>query len=228
MSRLDVVDRSIAFHGGPRYENSSLALDLCSKSGCARLEVDRRGGLFDYRVEAETGTGAIRRARVTNDRVEEFLDGQRRPVDADRAARLTDWVMQRVYFTFLPYKLNDPGVWKEDLGIEDWDGQRLHRVKVTFTPGSSTDADDEFTFWFDPQTARLELFAYSYLRSGGGLRFRRLTNFRRAAGILVFDQENFGIDGPNQSVDSITPDFVRSRMRHVSTVTLNNLRSLDP
>ena len=111
----------------------------------------------------------------------------------------------------------------EDRGLEGWDGRELRKIKVTFEPGTSTDADDEFLYWFDPETARLESFAYRYRRDQGGLRFRRLGNYRRVGGILYFGQDNLGIEGPGLAVDRVTPESVRT-MRHVSTVTLDKIR----
>ncbi len=96
-------------------------------------------------------------------------------------------------------------------------------MRVTFVPGSSTDAEDVFLFWFDPASARLEQFAYSFTRGEGGLRFRRAFNYRRVGGILFFDQENLGVGGPGFNVDDVDPEFVERRLSHVSTVELRDL-----
>jgi hypothetical protein len=132
--------------------------------------------------------------------------------------------MARVYFVFLPYRLNDPSVIQRDLGLETWEGRQLHKVKVTFPPGSSSDAQDEFIYWFDPTTARLEQFAYSFEDDPDGIRFRRLSNYRRIGGILFFDQENLGVEGDEYSVDQITPAFVEQSMREISIITLEDVR----
>ena len=136
--------------------------------------------------------------------------------------------MARIYFPFLPHRLDDPGVRQHDLGLETWDGKSLHKVKVTFESGSSTDADDEYLYWLDPDTGRVERFAYSYHTGGGGLRFRRAIDHRRVGGILFFDQENYGAEGAGLSVEDITPGFVEERMRLVSTVRLRNIRVETP
>lgn len=227
----DLVARSIAHHGGDLYTSSEITLDLCSKSGCSALEVRRDGGLYEYCATAETKSGE-RKVCVDNEGTREWLDGvgvtTGAPPGSEAAAELEtsrrDWVMQRVYFAFLPYRLQDPSVRLEDQGTESWDGRELRRIKVTFEPGTSTDAEDEFLYWFDPQTARLELFAYSYTRNDGGLRFRRLKNHRRAGGILFFDQENFGVEGPELAVDVISPTYAEEALRHVSTVELRAIR----
>ena len=112
----------------------------------------------------------------------------------------------------------------QDQGVETWNGKALHRVKVTFAAGTSTDASDEYVYWFDPETGRVEQFAYSYEGNPGGLRFRKAFDHRRVGGILFFDQQNLGIEGPSLSVDQIDPQMVEEQMRLVSTVRLENLR----
>lgn len=227
VERLAIVERAIEHHGGELYRHSTTHFDLCSKSGCFQVSATVEGGHFVYDVSGKAREG-LRRVRSTNDSVERWRDGEPVPVSAKQAQGLRDWAMARVYFAFLPYRLDDPDVFKQDLGLVDWDGRSLHKVKVTFTPGSSTDADDELMFWLDPETGRVELFAYSYWTNGGGLRFRRAVDHRRIGGLLFFDQENFGIDGMEDgappSVDSITPRRLAEDMRHVSTVRLRNVR----
>ncbi|RMH21397.1 MAG: hypothetical protein D6696_05890 [Acidobacteria bacterium] len=219
--RLEIVDRAIAYHGGERYRASEVELDLCSKSGCFHLRSRVDGERFDHTVTGKIRDGE-RRVRITNETVEAWLNGEPVAVEPAAEQRLRDWVMARVYFPFLPYRLNDPGVYKHDLGRERWGERELHKVKVTFSPGSSTDADDEYLYWFDPESGRLEQFAYSYDGDPGGLRFRRLTHYRRIGGILFADQENYGVEGDGLRVDRITPDFAAT-LRHVSTIKLSNV-----
>ncbi len=220
--RLEIVDRAIEHHGGDAYTASETRMTLCSRAGCSRITAITDGWDYDLEVTARVGDGE-RRVRITNDTVEQWIDGETVEVPAERRQQLRDWVMARVYFAFLPYRLNDPSVLKQDLGIEEWEGRELHRVRVTFVPGSSTDAEDVFLYWLDPASGRLEQFAYSFTRGEGGLRFRRAFNYRRVGGILFFDQENLGVDGPGFSVDEIDPEFVERRMRHVSTVELRDI-----
>ena len=220
--RLPIVDRAIAFHGGDVYESSTTELDLCSKSGCFHVRSTVDGGRYEHTVSGKSRSQDVE-VRITNDAVEVHQDGKPVDVRGDEQRR-RDFVMARVYFAFLPYRLNDPGVFKRDLGIVDWEGRRLHKVKVTFTPGSSTDADDEYMYWLDPETGRVELFAYSYRSGGPGLRFRRAVGHRRIGGLLFFDQENYGVEGDGLRVDDIDPSFVDERMRHVSTVRLEEVR----
>ncbi len=223
-----IVAKAIELHGGDRYESTESAFDIASRSGTFRVEVRRDGGLYRQVVEADTPEGR-RRVTVTNDAVELSIDGRTRPVPESEAQRWRDHVAARVWFPYLPYGLAGDGVYTHDLGLEEWplpagEGTReLHKVKVTFQPGSSTEADDEYLFWFDPETGRLEQLAYSF---DGGLRFRTAKSFRRVGGILFADHENHGIDfeeGESRSVDEITPAMVKEEMEHISTVELRGI-----
>ena len=218
----DVALRAIEHHGGEVYRRSETELDVCSKSGCFHVVARVDGGRFAFTVSGKSGEDQLE-VRSSNDALEVRRNGAVEAPAADDEQRYRDWAMARVYFCFLPYRLDDPSVRRRDLGLVDWDGRRLHRVKVTFEAGTSTDAGDEYMYWFDSETARLELFAYSYDDNGGGLRFRRAVGHRRVGGLLFFDQENLGVEGPGLTVDAIDPDYVRREMRHISTVRLERI-----
>lgn len=219
VTTLEIVDRAITFHGGELYRASESELDVCSRSGCFHVRARIDGDLFEYEVSQEKD-GQKQRARLTNRSAERFENGKALLAEP-RAVQ--DWIMGRVYFAFLPYRLNDPSVYKEDLGLETWEGRSLHKVKITFAPGSSSHAQDEYLYWLDPASGRVEQFAYSYDTSNKGLRFRRGINYRRQGGILFFDHENYGVEGDDLTVDQITPAFVAEKMRLVSTVELRDV-----
>ncbi len=212
----EIVERSIAFHGGESYADFQAELQLCSRSGCFDLQVREQGGVYDY-TAAGASSGGHLKVRVTNDSVERWLDGESQAVDTEDEQRWRDWVSSKLYFCFLPYRLADPSVYFQDLSLEDWNGRQLHKVKVTFAPESSTDASDEYLYWFDPESARLEQFAYSFEGNPGGLRFRQGHNYRRAGELLFFDQHNLGVEGDQLHVDDLTPEMVAD-MRTVSEV----------
>lgn len=220
---LEIIQRSVELHGGEVYEHSLVELRLCSASGCYDISVTTDGGLYRHRVAGPISTGR-REVVATNDSLRHWHNGAEVEVaSGEEGQRLRDWATARIYFAFLPYRLNDPSVVQRDLGLERWGDRELRRVKITFRPGSSTDDQDQFVYWFDPQTARLEQFAYSFEGNPGGLRFRRLDNYRRIGGLLFFDQENLGAQGDGLSVDQIDPEFVERRMRLVSEIRLENI-----
>ena len=219
--QLEIVDRAITLHGGDRYEASVTTLEICSRSGCFRLRSEVDGDRFDHTVTTVPAEGEPeRKVRITNTTVEEWIGGEPQEV-GDREQRLRDFVQARIYFPFLPYRLNDPSVHQRQLDFQKWEDRPLYRIKVTFEEGSSTAANDEYMFWFEPRSARLQQFAYTF-NDRKGMRFRRLVDYRRVGGILFADQENYGMTGVNLTVDDITPELA-STMELVSTVKLEDI-----
>jgi hypothetical protein len=227
VERLPIVDRSIEHHGGAAYTASEVSLRLCSANGCFDLDVVTDGGRFTHTVEGEDG----RRVRATNDTVEAWQGGVAKPVAPEDEARQRRFVSARVYFVFLPYRLNDPGVEKLDLGIVDWEGRPLHKVRVRFESrpaggdqGAETgQTSDEYMYWFDPESGQVVYFAYDFVGDPSGLRFRRAIDYRRIGGILFFDQENIGLDGDGLDVGQVDPRFVAERLHPISRVELRDI-----
>ncbi len=221
--QLEIVDRAIEYHGGELFEQSRVRLTVASRSGSFDVDSMADGDRFEQRIRASNGSDE-REYRRDNTALEVTEGGQPMEMDETRYARAESYVNQRMYFLFLPYKLNDPGTYKEDQGLEEWNGRQLHRVRVTFQPGASDGADSAYVYWFDPETARLEQFAYDY-SEGAGLRFRVLTNYRRIGGLLFYDANNYGLntrDG-GLTVDDINPVYVEDELPLVSQIELRDI-----
>ena len=228
--RLVIVDRAVAFHGGDTFQDSTISFTIGSNSGTFDIVAKTKGSLFDYTV-TRTQDGKVTEWHHDNmpsgeHHVWRKEDGRDVALDEDGRTSARNSVAARVWFPLLALRLNDPNTWKQDLGLEEWNGKSLRRVRMTFTAGTSSRAEDDYALWFDDETGRLEAFAYSF---NGGLRYRPLTNYRRVGGILFFDQPNYAWDrdgdsGPRPTVSWIDPDFVKDKMTLLSTVKLENLR----
>ena len=221
----DIVAKAIEFHGGDVYDRSRIAMTITSLSGSFQIDATRDGSEFEYVVTGAVGRDQIdRRVRLTNDTVQEWRDGVESELDEEGDQRAQAFANARVFFPLLPYTLKGGDIHFEDRGLETWDGRELQRVKVSFTPGTSNDADDAYTFWFDPDTGRVEQFGYDF---DGGLRFRKATAFNRVGGVLFSDQENYAIDGGKVPVDTLSPEYVRESMELLSTVVISDI-SVEP
>lgn len=221
----EIVAKAIDFHGGDSYERSKIAITITSLSGSFRIQATRNGGNFEYLVTSNVGPDQIeRRVRLTNDAVQEWRNGVESELDAEGERRTRAFANARVFFPLLPYTLKGGNVHFEDRGLETWDGRELQRVKVSFTAGTSNDADDAYTFWFDPDTGRVEQFGYDF---NGGLRYRKAIAFNRVGGVLFSDQENYAIDGDRVAVDTLSPEYISENMKLLSTVVISDI-TVDP
>lgn len=218
-----LVERAVAFHGGGLYEATETTTTIASASGSFDLRVRRDGGLFEIEVDGAMGDGTPRRALLTNDGVREWRGGEELSLDAAGAARARRFVEARVWFPFLPYGLLGDAVRHQDQGLERWGERSLHRVKVTFETAPGDDPADEYAFWLDPETGRVEQYAYAYDQGTpqAGLRFRLARNHRRVGGLLFFDVANLGIDERSDlSVDLVDPAFAAT-LEPISDVELS-------
>ena len=217
----EIVARAIEHHGGDLYEGSAISMTITSLSGSFQIDATRDGGQFEHVVTDPARDGRPeRRVELTNDGVQEWRGGQELTLDAEGERRARAFADARVFFPLLPYTLKGGDIHFEDRGLETWDGRELQRMKVTFTPGTSNDADDAYTFWFDPETGRVEQFGYDF---DNGLRFRKATSFQRVGGVLFSDQENYAVDGGKVPVDTLTPEYVAESMRLLSTVVISDV-----
>jgi hypothetical protein len=220
-----IVAKAIDFHGGDSYERSKIAMTITSLSGSFQIQVTRNGGNFEYLVTGNVGPDQIeRRVRLTNDVVQEWRDGVESELDAEGERRSRAFANARVFFPLLPYTLKGGDVRFEDLGLETWDGRELQRMNVSFTAGTSNDSDDAYTFWFDPNTGRVEQFGYDF---NGGLRYRKAIAFNRVGGVLFSDQENHAIDGDRVAVGTLSPEYIAENMKLLSTVVISDI-TVDP
>ena len=220
-----IVAKALEFHGGDVYERSAVSMTISSLSGSFQIAATREGGRYEYVVTGLVGQDQVeRRVRLTNDTAQEWRAGVEIQLDAEGEQRARAYADARVFFPLLPYTLKGDNTYFEDLGLETWEGRDLHKVKVMFTPGSSNDADDNYIFWFAPDTGRVEQFGYDF---DGGLRYRKVVAFNRVGGILFSDQENYAIDGGHVPVDTLSPEYVAENMKLLSTVVLSDL-SVEP
>ncbi len=215
-----ILAKSIEFHGGDLYNRSRMRMTISSLSGSFQIETTRDNGQFEHIVTGATRDGTNRRVRLTNDAVEEWHDDEAVELDEEMQRRARAYVDARVFFPLLPYTLRGGDIHYEDLGMEQWNGRDLHKVGVSFTPGTSNDADDGYLFWFDPDTGRMEQFGYDF---DGGLRFRKGVAVERVDGVLFSTQENYAIDGGRVPVAMLSPEYVAENMALLSTVAISDV-----
>ena len=212
-----IVSKALSFHGEEVFQRSSISMTITSLSGSFEIYSDRDGGNFEYTI---TDSQSKRRVTLSNTLVQEWHDEKLLQLDEEGESRARAFVDARVFFPLLPFTLRGDDVHFKDLGLESWHGQNLHKIKVFFTPDTSNDADDNYMFWFDPDTGRIEQFGYDF---NGGLRYRKAVEFIRAGNILFSNQENYGIDGRRVPVETLSPSYVDEKMRLISSVELSNI-----
>ena len=97
-----------------------------------------------------------------------------------------------IYFATLPYKLNDKAVNSKFIERTTINGEHYNAIQVTFNKdGGGEDHDDEYYYWINTDTKKIDYLAYNYSVNDGGVRFRAAYNQRVVDGITFQDYINY-------------------------------------
>lgn len=213
-----IVDDAIQTHGGPSFRSFVLSFDFRDRHYTAIHDK----GLFTYTREFTDSTGQIRDV-LDNEGFTRYRNGVVDPITEERKQAYTRSVNSVIYFTLLPFKLNDDAARKEWIGDITVREQPYDVIRVTFAEeGGGEDHQDVFLFWIHSDQKTMDYFAYSYVTEGGGLRFREAVNRRRVGDLLLQDYINYK---PAESVplDSLMPLFIAGQLQRLSEIRMENV-----
>lgn len=184
---VDLLDRAYVAHGGTRYDKARYAFTFRDKR---------------YKFISEDGHQVYSRTYQEDDEMiydgiegGEFLrkvDGKSKELTAKETAVGYEALNSVIYFATLPYKLRDPAVNLYAAGTAAIKGKKYDVLKVNFDQeGGGVDHDDNFMYWINQETDRIDYLAYDYKTNKGGVRFRSAYNPRVVAGVLFQDYVNY-------------------------------------
>lgn len=183
-----IIDVVIAQHGGDKYKKVKVSFDFRKK----HYSYMKNEGKFQFERSFEDDSlGKIHDVlnnegftRKANDKV---LD-----ITEEWKGKYSNSVNSVMYFTFLPFNLNDGAVIKKYKGEVTIKGKTYHQIQVTFKKeGGGEDHSDVYMYWFNKDKNTMDYFAYSYDVNEGGVRFREAFNPRVIEGITFLDYNNY-------------------------------------
>lgn len=182
-----ILSETIKAHGGDLYTVANYAFEF-------------RGNTYKFKNE---GTSYEYRKLVNKKEivVEDILKNNefsrlvnKNPVElSEREIKSGTGALNSViYFATLPYKLNDKATkvkYIEETIIKE---NYYDVLEITFNEeGGGEDHDDEFHYWINKQTKKIDYLAYNYRVNNGGVRFRSAYNRRVVDGITFQDYINY-------------------------------------
>ncbi len=182
-----LLQKALAAHGGDRYGTACYTFTFREKQ--YRFQND--GARYTY-TRTETKDGHTTIDVLDNDGVERTTDREQVALSDKQTAVVSEGVNSVIYFATLPHKLLDPAVNASLAGAETVNGNVYEVLNVNFDQaGGGTDHDDNFRYWINAETGRIDFLAYDYRTNGGGVRFRSAYNPRVVEGILFQDYVNY-------------------------------------
>lgn len=212
-----IVNEAIEAHGGSAYESFRLEFDFRGRHYTAA----RKGGIFSYTREFTDSTGSIKDV-FDNEGFRRYRNDELLDIPQERKDAFTESVNSVIYFTLLPFGLNDDPVNKELVGETTLRGEPYDVVRVTFDE-SAVEHQDVFLYWFHKTRHTMDYFAYSYEVDGGGIRFREAINPRVEGGIRWQDYINYKPADETVPLDSLQSMFVSGRLQKLSEIIMENV-----
>lgn len=216
-----VIDRAIEEHGGKAYEQVKMSFDFRE----IHYEVLKTPDRYQYIREFDDSLGRVKDI-LNNEGFRRLVNGQEVKVTDERRQAYSNSVNSVAYFAFLPYGLNDAATRKEWVRKTELEGSFYDVVYVSFLQeGGGDDFEDEFLYWINKDTGRMDFLAYTFHTEGGGIRFRKAVNQRIIDGVLVQDYENYMPAGAEKRppLDSIEQMYTAGELELLSQIRLKNL-----
>jgi hypothetical protein len=128
-----------------------------------------------------------------------------------------------IYFATLPYKLQDASVHKNFIEETTIKEKQYAIVGVTFgQAGGGKDFDDEFHYWINKETHKIDYLAYNYRTHDDGVRFRAAFNTRVIDGLTFQDYINYEAPWGTALKDSPKLDE-QGRLKELSQILTENV-----
>ncbi|MFK8163921.1 MAG: DUF6503 family protein [Lewinella sp.] len=182
-----VLDQALAAHGSGKYDEAHFQFVFREKT----YTFHNDGGNYTYTLTQEKDD-VIQFDQLINGEFTRQVDGQAVSLTAKEMASGTEGLNSVIYFATLPHKLSDAAVNLHHAGTDTVKGERYDVLDVNFNKeGGGVDHDDNFRYWFNQKTHRIDYLAYDYLTNGGGVRFRSAYNPRVVDGVLFQDYVNY-------------------------------------
>jgi hypothetical protein len=188
LSKADsIVNGAIEAHGGKLYDNADYSFVFRG----TKYRFQNNEATYAYSSEIQKGDSLIKDV-MTPDKFERSINGNLQSLDKEKTSQYSEALNSVIYFATLPYKLQDASVNRkfiEETTIKD---KQYDVVGVTFgQDGGGKDFDDEFHYWINKQTHKVDYLAYSYRTNDGGVRFRTAFNTRVIDGLTFQDYINY-------------------------------------
>ncbi len=221
-----IIDKAINAHGGELYNDVKINFDFRDKS----YEAVRKGKDFTYTRSFTDSVGTIRDTLSPKGLIR-HVDDIPFDLSDEMSRKYTESVNSVIYFALMPYNLNDPAVIKEYKGESKIKGKAYHKIFVTFQKkGGGKDYQDQFMYWINKKTNKIDYMAYNFHNEGGGTRFRAAYNPRIINGITFLDYVNYKGDDKFKPIQDMDKRFLKDELKILSKIELKNIsvKSLKP
>lgn len=219
---LSILNRALKAHGSQRLSKVNFGFTF-------------RGSQFEFITENEKEiykSSYEKEGKAYNDRIEggifhRLIDNASQTLNEKEAYSGFETLNSVIYFATLPHKLRDPAVNLYAAGTATIKGKAYDMLRVNFDEeGGGVDHDDNFLYWINQETNRIDYLAYDYKTNKGGVRFRSAFNPRVVAGVLFQDYVNYKAPLGTPLAD-LPGLFEKGELEELSIIATEGVMQLD-
>ncbi|QDO93901.1 hypothetical protein FNB79_07855 [Formosa sediminum] len=217
-----IINEAIAAHGGDLYNSANYSFVF--RKNIFQFKND--GSKYKYTKTYKKGDSIIVDV-LNNGKFSRTVNGKVVSLSEKAIATGTGAVNSVIYFATLPYKLSDKAVHSkliEEISIK---GEMYNAIQVTFSEaGGGEDHDDEYMYWINTKTKKVDYLAYNYRVNDGGVRFRVGYNKRVVDGITFQDYINYeaAVGTPLKDLPEL---FEANTLKELSKIKTENVINLN-
>ncbi|MFY0607874.1 MAG: hypothetical protein JXR10_14240 [Cyclobacteriaceae bacterium] len=211
---VEIVDASIKAHGQSALMESKMSFTFRDK----QYSSERTKEGYIYKRKFANSSGTIEDILINGTDFVRLLNNDTTELSTKKINAYKNSVNSVLYFTQLPYLLNDQAVIKSYKGSQQIGDAEYNVIKVTFkSENGGEDFDDEYRYWIDKETYLVDYFAYSYHTDEAGVRFREAYNRSEKGGIIFQDYVNYevAVGTPLSKIPSL---FEAGKLKELSRI----------
>ncbi|WP_010522652.1 DUF6503 family protein [Aquimarina agarivorans] len=216
-----IIEKTIQAHGGNLYHTADYSFTFRKKL----YRFTNNGSDYTYTVTYQKNNTTILDV-ITNGSFKRFVNEQEIELNQKQTDAGFGALNSVIYFATLPYKLNDPSVNKKLIEKTVIKNENYDVIEVTFNKeGGGKDHDDEFYYWINKKTHKIDYLAYNYQVNKGGVRFRSFYNRSVVDGITFQDYINWKapVGTPLQKLPTL---FEQNKLKELSRIETENITHL--
>jgi hypothetical protein len=213
-----LINEAIEAHGGDLYNKADYSFFFRDK----KYRFKNNGNSFEYSSEEQKNDSFIKDVMV-NDSFERYINKSLQSLSKKDVGRYSEALNSVIYFAMLPYKLQDASVNKKFIEETTIKEKQYDVVGVTFgQDGGGKDFDDEFHYWINKLTHKIDYLAYNYRTNDGGVRFRSAFNTRVIDGVIFQDYINYEapLETPLKDLPKL---YEQGSLKEVSQILTENV-----
>ncbi|AXG69243.1 hypothetical protein KORDIASMS9_01463 [Kordia sp. SMS9] len=218
----EILQATIQAHGGKLYDQAKFQFTFRGTN--YRFKNDGDKYMYSsYRFKEGTST----KDELANGTFSRKVNDSTVTLSDKKQASAIGALNSVIYFATLPHKLNDKAVnvsFVEETTIKE---QLYDVLKVTFNQdGGGEDFEDEYHYWINQKTKKIEYLAYNYQVNDGGVRFRSAYNVRVVDGITFQDYINYKADVGTPLKD-LPALYEKGNLKELSRIETQNIINLN-